>query len=128
MAATMRPDGGDPLPERPRGQHAQGARAGTSATAARWTRRRTVTATGGLTIGDGYYEGAFADGEIQGEGVRVWSDGSSFTGTFVHGEPSGPGVWVGANGARYEGEFQGYTRHGEGTLQLANGDKYVGTF
>eukprot|EP00873_Tetraselmis_striata_P027642 jgi/Tetstr1/447906/TSEL_035214.t1 len=83
---------------------------------------------GRLTIGDGYYEGAFADGEIQGEGVRVWSDGSSFTGTFVHGEPSGPGVWVGANGARYEGEFQGYTRHGEGTLQLANGDKYVGTF
>lgn len=83
---------------------------------------------GKLTIGDGYLEGVFVDDEIQGEGIRVWADGSSFSGTFEKGEPAGTGAWEGADGSRYEGEFRGYTREGEGTLWLANGDKYVGAF
>ena len=41
---------------------------------------------GKLLMGDGgYYEGTFKNGEIEGEGYRVFGlNGSTYTGTYIH--------------------------------------------
>nr|XP_039330054.1 MORN repeat-containing protein 1 isoform X3 [Saimiri boliviensis boliviensis] len=106
---------------------------------------------GKLLFKDGsYYEGAFVDGEITGEGRRHWAwSGDTFTGQFVLGEPQGRGVieykaggcyegevshgvreghgfLVDRDGQVYQGSFHGNKRHGLGQMLFRNGDKYDG--
>ncbi|XP_078186238.1 MORN repeat-containing protein 1 isoform X13 [Callithrix jacchus] len=106
---------------------------------------------GKLLFKDGsYYEGAFVDGEITGEGRRHWAwSGDTFSGQFVLGEPQGRGVieykaggcyegevshgmreglgfLVDRDGQVYQGSFHGNRRHGPGQMLFKNGDKYDG--
>ncbi|XP_017398146.1 MORN repeat-containing protein 1 isoform X2 [Cebus imitator] len=106
---------------------------------------------GKLLFKDGsYYEGAFVDGEIMGEGRRHWAwSGDTFSGQFVLGEPQGRGVMeykaggcyegevshgareghgflVDQDGQVYQGSFHGNKRHGPGQMLFKNGDKYDG--
>ncbi|XP_032118067.1 MORN repeat-containing protein 1 isoform X4 [Sapajus apella] len=106
---------------------------------------------GKLLFKDGsYYEGAFVDGEITGEGRRHWAwSGDTFSGQFVLGEPQGRGVMeykaggcyegevshgareghgflVDQDGQVYQGSFHGNKRHGPGQMLFKNGDKYDG--
>jgi hypothetical protein len=36
-----------------------------------------------------YYQGQFINGEIEGRGTRVWSDGKSYVGDWKNGEKNG---------------------------------------
>jgi len=69
---------------------------------------------GKLLFKDGsYYEGEFVDGEITGEGCRLWaSSGNTYSGQFVLGEPQGHGVMKYKAGGRYEGELSHGLREG----------------
>ena len=60
-----------------------------------------------MLLGDGgYYEGAFANGEIEGHGYRVF----------------------GLTGATYSGQFHQGEMHGQGILRYPNGEQYEGTW
>ncbi|KAF6345107.1 MORN repeat containing 1 [Rhinolophus ferrumequinum] len=69
---------------------------------------------GKLLFKDGsYYEGEFVDGEIMGEGCRLWaSSGNTYSGQFVLGEPQGHGIMKYKAGGRYEGELSRGLREG----------------
>lgn len=61
-----------------------------------------------------YYEGTFSNGEIDGKGMRFFSQtGSKYTGQFVKGELHGRGTMVYADGSMYEGEWYRNRKHGE---------------
>ena len=87
---------------------------------------------------------------IDGQGVRVQPDGSSYQGAFKSGRRQGKGVQTWPDGRRYEGSWVGDLRHGygvqtypdgryvgswsqgeptsAGVRSYANGDRYVGVF
>ncbi|XP_054299909.1 MORN repeat-containing protein 1 isoform X10 [Pongo pygmaeus] len=85
---------------------------------------------GKLLFQDGsYYEGAFVDGEIMGEGRRHWAwSGDTFSGQFVLGEPQGYGVMEYKAGGCYEGEVSHGMREGHGFLVDRDGQVYQGSF
>ncbi|XP_063488128.1 MORN repeat-containing protein 1 isoform X1 [Symphalangus syndactylus] len=85
---------------------------------------------GKLLFKDGsYYEGAFVDGEIMGEGRRHWAwSGDTFSGQFVLGEPQGYGVMEYKAGGCYEGEVSHGMREGHGFLVDQDGQVYQGSF
>ncbi|XP_077835933.1 MORN repeat-containing protein 1 isoform X4 [Macaca mulatta] len=85
---------------------------------------------GKLLFKDGsYYEGAFVDGEITGEGRRHWAwSGDTFSGQFVLGEPQGHGVMEYKAGGCYEGEVSHGMREGRGFLVDRDGQVYQGSF
>ncbi|XP_054955058.1 MORN repeat-containing protein 1 isoform X2 [Pan paniscus] len=85
---------------------------------------------GKLLFKDGsYYEGAFVDGEIMGEGRRHWAgSGDTFSGQFVLGEPQGYGVMEYKAGGCYEGEVSHGMREGHGFLVDRDGQVYQGSF
>ncbi|XP_027964055.1 MORN repeat-containing protein 1 [Eumetopias jubatus] len=85
---------------------------------------------GKLLFKDGsYYEGKFVDGEITGEGCRLWaSSGNTYSGQFVLGEPQGHGVMKYKAGGHYEGEFSHGLREGHGHLVDRDGQAYWGSF
>nr|XP_011765566.1 MORN repeat-containing protein 1 isoform X6 [Macaca nemestrina] len=85
---------------------------------------------GKLLFKDGsYYEGAFVDGEITGEGRRHWAwSGDTFSGQFVLGEPQGYGVMEYKAGGCYEGEVSHGMREGHGFLVDRDGQVYQGSF
>lgn len=61
-----------------------------------------------------YYEGTFSNGEIDGKGMRFFSQtGSKYTGQFVKGELHGRGTMVYTDGSMYEGEWYRNRKHGE---------------
>ncbi|XP_029805816.1 MORN repeat-containing protein 1 isoform X2 [Suricata suricatta] len=77
----------------------------------------------------GYYEGEFVDGEITGEGRRVWaSSGDTYSGQFVLGEPQGHGIMKYKAGGYYEGELSHGAREGYGHLVDRDGQDYRGCF
>ncbi|XP_006934290.4 MORN repeat-containing protein 1 isoform X1 [Felis catus] len=77
----------------------------------------------------GYYEGEFTDGEITGEGCRIWaSSGNTYSGQFVLGEPQGRGVMKYKAGGCYEGELSHGMREGYGRLVDRDGQAYWGWF
>uniref|UniRef100_A0A8C8XG06 MORN repeat containing 1 n=1 Tax=Panthera leo TaxID=9689 RepID=A0A8C8XG06_PANLE len=77
----------------------------------------------------GYYEGEFTDGEITGEGCRIWaSSGNTYSGQFVLGEPQGRGVMTYRAGGCYEGELSHGVREGYGRLVDRDGQAYWGWF
>ncbi|MBP2315061.1 MORN repeat-containing protein [Azospirillum soli] len=77
---------------------------------------------------DGWVEGTFADGRLEGEARVEWEDGREFTGTFRNGRASGYGVFVWPDGRRYAGEWEDDRRTGFGTLTFPDGHRYVGNF
>ncbi|XP_045021642.1 MORN repeat-containing protein 1 isoform X6 [Bubalus bubalis] len=85
---------------------------------------------GKLLFKDGsYYEGDFVDGEITGEGCRLWAlTGNTYTGQFVLGEPQGHGIMKYQAGGHYEGELFCGLREGHGCLVDADGQVYWGSF
>ncbi|XP_032969264.1 MORN repeat-containing protein 1 isoform X3 [Rhinolophus ferrumequinum] len=85
---------------------------------------------GKLLFKDGsYYEGEFVDGEIMGEGCRLWaSSGNTYSGQFVLGEPQGHGIMKYKAGGRYEGELSRGLREGHGCLVDQDGQVYRGSF
>lgn len=61
-----------------------------------------------------YYEGEFADGEINGNGFRHFaSNGSHYSGEFVMGEMHGQGVLTRCDGSTYKGEWYRNKRQGK---------------
>ncbi|XP_049474208.1 MORN repeat-containing protein 1 isoform X4 [Panthera uncia] len=77
----------------------------------------------------GYYEGEFTDGEITGEGCRIWaSSGNTYSGQFVLGEPQGRGIMTYRAGGCYEGELSHGVREGYGRLVDRDGQAYWGWF
>ncbi|XP_023370937.1 MORN repeat-containing protein 1 [Otolemur garnettii] len=85
---------------------------------------------GKLLCKDGsYYEGEFVEGEIMGEGCRLWAwSGNTYTGQFVLGEPQGRGVMKYKAGGYYEGEVSHGMREGLGFLVDGDGQVYQGSF
>ncbi|XP_061189942.1 MORN repeat-containing protein 1-like isoform X2 [Saccostrea echinata] len=109
---------------------------------------------GKLQMADGsYYEGTFTNGEIDGKGMRYFSQtGNKYTGQFCKGELHGRGMMVYADGSVYDGEwyknrkhgygvmktlgmdsdevyeggYEGNMKHGVGVMMYANGDRYEG--
>ena len=53
---------------------------------------------------DGYYEGSFKFGEIEGHGYKVFGiSGTTYTGQFHRGEMHGQGLMRKTDGEQYEG-------------------------
>nr|XP_045004596.1 MORN repeat-containing protein 1 isoform X2 [Jaculus jaculus] len=78
------------------------------------SRRPPRDGHGKLLFKDGsYYEGEFVNGEITGEGCRLWAW-------------SGQGVLEDKDGQVYQGSFHDNKRHGRGHMVFKNGDKYEG--
>ena len=97
------------------------------------------------------YEGEFKDGNMHGEGISTYPDGSSrykgefknslkngkgslvyrsgakYEGEFKDGELT-EGVYINTEGDRYEGELKDLLPHGEGVLEFKGGGTYRGEF
>lgn len=73
------------------------------------------TGHGKLLLGkDGYYEGTFKDGEIEGHGYKVFGiSKATYTGQFHLGEMHGQGLMRKPNGEQYEGCWHKGKRQGE---------------
>ncbi len=78
-----------------------------------------------FTNGDSY-EGGWEYGKMSGTGTMDYADGSSYEGGWKWGDRSGQGTMVYANGDRYEGEWDFNQKEGMGTMVYANGDRYQG--
>lgn len=96
-------------------------------------RNGTKHGQGKLQMADGsYYEGTFSNGEIDGKGMRFFSqNGSKYTGQFVKGELHGRGTMVYADGSMYEGEWYRNRKHGYGimkTLGSNSSEVYEGSY
>jgi len=94
---------------------------------------------GKLLFGDqSWYEGSFQNGEIEGEGTRIWNAcipyagefkrGAEYVGQFLAGEKHGQGKLVDVDGVIYEGAWQKNKRHGRGVLTGTDGAIYDGEF
>lgn len=65
---------------------------------------------------------------IQGQGLRRWPSGQTYSGAFKWGEMHGQGSMVKSNGDRYEGSFDSNCWHGIGEFTSADGTVYEGEF
>lgn len=72
--------------------------------------------------------GALSAGKLDGAGVIIEQDGSSYAGDWKAGVKSGRGVQIEANGDTYEGDWADDRRDGQGTYKFAAGGGYEGTF
>jgi hypothetical protein len=75
----------------------------------------------------GVIMGQFNDGEINGPGIAINPNGSSFLGVFSKGTRL-KGILTIPNNSEYIGEFENDVFHGQGVWISANGDKYIGEF
>lgn len=72
-------------------------------------------------------DGTFAAGVLKdGHAVLKWADGSSYDGAVADGSMNGPGLLTTAAGDRFQGAFKAGRLDGHGTAQWANGDRYDG--
>ncbi|XP_046543654.1 MORN repeat-containing protein 1-like isoform X2 [Haliotis rubra] len=80
------------------------------------------------------YTGQFERGELHGYGVMQYKDGTLFEGEWAHNRKQGYGVLKTGENSTYEGEFVGSMRHGDGTMiyngvyKASNGDRYTGNW
>lgn len=74
------------------------------------------------------YEGNFVGGLKEGIGKCKYADGSEYEGYFANGKPHGRGKLILLNGEKYEGEWKQGFKHGKGILRQSNGDRYEGCF
>jgi hypothetical protein len=73
------------------------------------------------------YEGAFANGQPDGHGIKSKGP-ESYAGVFKEGQIVAIGIHRKAGGAVYEGPFRDWEEDGAGKLSLPNGDRYEGEF
>ncbi|KAK2949729.1 putative MORN repeat protein [Blattamonas nauphoetae] len=87
--------------------------------------------------GADFYEGSFVDGQIEGEGIRVWADGRVYKGGFSNGEFSGKGTFTryGRDDdgdavvlSQYEGHWKDNQYSGLGYLIDEEGTSFNGQF
>jgi hypothetical protein len=81
-----------------------------------------------FSICGGHYEGTFENGEITGQGKRVWDSGRTYEGDFLQGEMHGHGTMIMVTGEQYVGDFHQNQRHGDGELTQPDGTVYQGKF
>ncbi|KAJ3322018.1 hypothetical protein HDV06_003618 [Boothiomyces sp. JEL0866] len=67
------------------------------------------------------YKGQFLDNVRHGTGYFVYPDGSKYNGEFAEGKRNGHGVYLYGNGDVYQGEWAADVKHGKGTLQTKSG-------
>ena len=112
-----------------------------------WGKEVVVVSENNLTV---YYVGDFREGEFNGRGTIIYSDGQVFHGEFKNGLKNGygacffkngtkyigevkddlyiKGTYTYANGDKYVGEWKENKQHGQGTLTFDDGSKYVGNY
>ena len=78
------------------------------------------------------YRGEFRNGEIVGQGERIYEDGTTYVGDFHLGEKNGYGeITYGENNRRedwYKGNWCLNVRQGFGQLMMRTGKLYRGDF
>jgi hypothetical protein len=75
------------------------------------------------------YDGEFVDGEITGQGERVYADGSVYKGAFLNGEKHGYGeIQYKKTKEWYKGEWHLNVRQGQGTLFNREKNTFTGDF
>lgn len=79
-------------------------------------------------INGSVYEGDFANGLKEGNGMLTFPDGSRYWGEFSMDLFNGQGEFIWNDGNYYKGSFKKGAIHGSGQLKLSNGDKYKGDF
>ena len=69
------------------------------------------------------YQGQFHLGNMEGNGVSNYNDGSIYKGHYVKGVKQGEGCYIWNNGQTFEGNWLNNVLHGNGIL-TANGNRY----
>ena len=77
---------------------------------------------------EGKYVGEIDNGEPNGQGTFIWSDGTKYVGEYKNGLPNGHGTETWSDGSKYVGEFKDGKYHGQGTITWSDGTKYVGEY
>jgi len=65
---------------------------------------------------------------INGEGIKLSSNGDRWEGSFVNARLTGTGYWRSPDGSTYKGDFKNGHLDGKGRLQLPDGGVYIGEF
>jgi len=74
------------------------------------------------------YEGNFVEGEMDGQGIIKYMDGTWYEGQFKKDKYDGKGKLVFKNGGIYEGEFNNNLINGKGKFIYSDGKIYEGDF
>ncbi|MBW6483385.1 MAG: hypothetical protein K0B10_10010 [Vicingaceae bacterium] len=74
-----------------------------------------------------YYDGEIFEGRIEGKGIMIWADSSSYSGMWKTNMRHGKGTMKWKNGDTYMGKFKN-DEMTKGTYLFANGDKYYGNY
>jgi hypothetical protein len=77
---------------------------------------------------EGKYVGEIDNGEPNGQGTFIWSDGTKYVGEYKNGLPNGHGTETWSDGSKYVGEFKDGKWDGQGTITWSDGTKYVGEY
>ena len=88
-----------------------------------WGKEVFPVSENNLTV---YYVGDFREGEFNGRGTIIYSDGQVFHGEFKNGLKNGYGASFFKTGTKYIGEVKDDLYNGKGTYTYANGAVYVG--
>ena len=73
-----------------------------------------------------YSIGNWKDGELDGIGTMVHTNGDVYEGEWKFGRMVGKGTYKFANGSLYEGDWKLSVKEGTGTFKFAHGDVYTG--
>ena len=75
------------------------------------------------------YMGEWKDDKEDGQGMKVYVNGSMYEGEFMAGIEHGKGVFKDTvNGSVYDGDWVQGKRHGQATFRLKDGQTYVGEY
>lgn len=92
-------------------------------------RRGKLDGPGVVILADGSsYAGDWQAGVQSGKGDEIKADGDTYSGDWAGGMYQGRGTYTFANGDRYEGAWADGLRRGQGTYTFASGDRYEGSF
>lgn len=85
-----------------------------------------LSGKGTWDYGNGIYEGDFANGAPQGDGVFVYKDGARYEGQFQNGAMHGRGRQTYADGGVYDGDWADNRIAGRGRIVYADRGSYEG--
>jgi len=77
---------------------------------------------------DGKYEGEIENGEPNGMGKVIFSNGDNYEGSWIDGKFNGQGIFKSFDGGKYVGEWINGKYHGKGVLIFSDGLRKVGEF